>query len=106
MYKKYFTYIMSCPSNTTLYIGVTGNLERRVAKHRTGAKHTAFCTRYNCRKSVYYEEFSNIEEAIERETQIKKWKRARKDKLIDAVNPERVDLMPEGEILTSLRSSE
>jgi putative endonuclease len=55
---------------------------------------------------VYYEEFSNIEEAIERETQIKKWKRARKDKLIDAVNPERVDLMPEEEILTSLRSSE
>ena len=106
MYKKYYTYIMSCPSNTTIYIGVTGNLERRVAEHRTGAKPTAFCTRYNCRKLVYYEEFSNIEEAIERETQIKKWKRARKDKLIDAVNPERVDLMAEEEILTSLCSSE
>ena len=55
MYKKYYTYIMSCPSNTTIYIGVTGNLERRVAEHRTGAKSTAFCTRYNCRKLVYYE---------------------------------------------------
>ena len=85
---------MSNKYDTTLYVGVTNELERRVHEHRT-ADDRSFTSRYNCHKLVYYEEFSSINEAIEREKQIKSWNRKRKDRMIDAVNPERVDLMGE-----------
>ena len=61
-------------------------------------------SRYNCHKLVYYEEYSSILEAIAREKQIKSWNRGRKERMIDDMNPERVDLLPE--IATSLRSSQ
>ena len=79
--------------NTVLYVGVTNDIERRVIEHRTGHSN-AFTARYNCRKLVYFEEYSSIDEAIAREKQIKSWNRIRKDKLIDVINPKREDLLP------------
>ncbi|MCR5326798.1 MAG: GIY-YIG nuclease family protein [Bacteroidales bacterium] len=91
MHKQYYTYILSNKSNTTLYIGVTNDLERRVSEHKSGLI-PGFTLKYNCNKLVYYEAFSNVEEAIAREKQLKKWSRSKKDWLIDTKNKERVDL--------------
>ena len=89
---KFFIYIMSNNSNSTLYVGVTNDLERRVQEHRT-SDNKSFTTRYHCHKLVCYEEYSSINEAITREKQIKSWNRARKDRMIDQMNPDRKDLM-------------
>ena len=91
MYKTYYTYMMSSSNNSALYIGVTDDLERRVAEHKAGYG-SAFTSKYHCHKLVYYETFSDIEQAIAREKQLKGWKRERKDALIDTVNKERKDL--------------
>jgi len=101
MYKKYYTYIMSNEYNTTLYIGMTDDLERRVAEHKSGLI-PGFTQKYNCHKLVYYEEYSDVNQAIEREKQLKKWRREKKDALIDGVNGERRDL---GDFSTPLRSA-
>ena len=93
MYKRYYTYILANKTDTTLYIGVTNNLERRVVEHRTGLM-PGFTQKYNCHKLVYFEEYSDVEQAIAREKQLKKWSRSKKDWLIDTMNKEREDLMP------------
>ena len=92
---------MSNQFDTTLYIGVTDNLEARVSEHRSN-QGEGFTHRYNCRKLVYYEEYSDINQAIDREKQLKKWRREKKDRLIDSVNSGRVDLMPEISPLATL----
>ena len=83
---------MSNKNDTTLYTGVTDNLERRVLEHKSGII-PGFTKKYNCNKLVYYEEYSDINQAIEREKQLKHWSRAKKDWLIDTLNPERKDLL-------------
>ena len=90
---------MSNSHNTVLYIGVTNDIERRVSEHKSGLI-SGFTKRYNCNKLVYFETFNDINQAIEREKQLKGWKRDRKDALIDAVNKERMDLSGD----SSLRS--
>ena len=95
MYKKYWTYIMSNNSNTTLYIGVTDNLEARVSEHRS-KEGNSFTHRYCCHKLVYYEEYSDISQAIDREKKLKKWRREKKDHLIDSVNKRRKCSLPIG----------
>ena len=92
---------MSNNSNTTLYIGVTDNLEARVQEHRS-KEGDSFTHRYCCHKLVYYEEFSDISQAIDREKRLKKWRREKKNLLIDSVNKERLDLMPQISPLASL----
>ena len=82
---------MSSLNNKTLYIGVTNDLERRVKEHKSGLI-PGFTKKYNCIKLVYYEEYSDINEAIDREKQIKGWKRIRKEELIDTANKERNEL--------------
>ena len=77
MYKTYYTYIMSSPNNSTLYIGVTNDIERRVIEHKSGSI-PGFSQKYNCCKLVYYEEYSDINQAIEREKKLKKWRREKK----------------------------
>ena len=89
MYNKYYTYILSSKNNSTLYIGVTNDLERRLNEHRSGLI-PGFTQKYHCEKLVYFEEYSDINQAIEREKQLKHWSRS---KLIDSVNPERKDLL-------------
>ena len=91
MYNTYYIYIMSNLNNTTLYIGVTNDIERRVKEHKSGTT-TGFTQKYNCVKLVYYEKYSDIEQAIEREKKLKRWRREKKDWLISTMNPELKDL--------------
>ena len=91
MYNTYYVYMMSSNSNKALYIGVTDDLIRRVQEHKTGII-PGFTQKYCCHKLVYYETFSDVNQAIEREKVLKGWKRCRKEELIDSVNPNRNDL--------------
>ena len=75
-----------------MYIGVTNNLERRIQEHRSGLI-PGFSKKYNCHKLVYYEIYSDINQAIDREKQLKKWSRIKKDNLIDNINPDRKELL-------------
>jgi putative endonuclease len=85
-------YIITNQHHTTLYVGVTSNLSRRVQQHINKEDKKSFSARYNLNKLVYYEPFLYIEEAIERETQIKKWSRSKKEALINSLNPSWKDL--------------
>ena len=82
---------MANKNNTTIYVGVTSNLVKRVYEHKTKA-FKGFTTKYNCDKLVYFEEYNSIEEAIVREKQIKKGNRKRKETLINSENPTWSDL--------------
>ncbi|WP_017731542.1 GIY-YIG nuclease family protein [Nafulsella turpanensis] len=68
---NYFVYILTNKNKTVLYTGLTNDLERRVFEHKEKSRKSAFTARYHIGKLVYYERFSHIEEAIEREKQIK-----------------------------------
>jgi putative endonuclease len=91
MKKGGFIYIMSNKHHTTLYIGVTNDLERRVAEHKA-AMFKSFTKQYNLDELLYFEAFNSITDAIDRETQLKKWSRAKKDALIARLNPHLEDL--------------
>ena len=80
--------------NKVLYIGVTSSLARRVAEHKARIN-KGFTYRYNCDKLVYYEIYPSIMRAIHREKQLKDWKRAWKNELINESNPEWRDLSEE-----------
>ena len=82
----YYTYILTTKNNKMLYIGVTGDLQRRLYEHKNKLL-DGFSKKYNINKLVYFEEFQDIEDAIAREKQLKGWKRAKKDSLITADNP-------------------
>jgi len=88
----YYVYILANPFHTVLYVGVTNNLERRVAEHKAGV-HEGFTKKYNVIKLVYYETSPSITAAIEREKQLKGGSRARKLALIQELNPRWEDLM-------------
>ena len=75
-----------------MYIGVTNNLERRMAEHISGFL-KGFSQKYKTTKLVYYEHFTDIEAAIMREKEIKKWRREKKNKLVESINPEWNDLL-------------
>jgi len=83
----YFVYILTNKRFTVLYTGVTNDLAQRVYEHKTKLHHDSFTAKYQCDRLVYYEEFSDVEEAIKREKQIKKYKRAWKGNLINQMNP-------------------
>lgn len=86
---NYFIYIITNKNKTTLYIGVTNNIQKRIAQHYFDCEHAnkSFAGKYNCYHLVYYERFESIVEAISREKEIKKWRREKKDKLITQFNP-------------------
>jgi putative endonuclease len=88
--KSPFVYIMASGHNGTLYVGVTNNLIERVWRHKHDKK--GFTGRYDVFDLVYFEAHTSMEYAIARETQIKKWNRQWKMKLIDEVNPSWRDL--------------
>ena len=90
-----FAYITTTKKNTVLYTGSTSDMRVRIYQHKTKEHPNSFTSRYNVDKLVYYEYFHHIEEAIEREKQIKSWKRAKKLELINAFNPEWRDLYEE-----------
>jgi putative endonuclease len=87
------TYILASDCHGTLYIGVTSNLTRRLAQHRTDA-FPGFTKRHQVKRLVQYELYGDMERAIAREKQLKNWRRAWKIALIQATNPDRHDLAP------------
>ncbi len=87
-------YILASKKNGTLYIGVTSDLPRRVAQHRSGSIH-GFTSRYGVKRLVFFELHERMEGAIHRERQIKEWRRGWKIRLIQEANPEWRDLFPE-----------
>lgn len=84
--KRYFVYLLASRRNGTLYCGVTNNLIHRTWQHRSG-QIAGFTARYNATMLVWFEGHADINAAIHRETQIKRWKRAWKIKLIEDFNP-------------------
>jgi putative endonuclease len=92
--KPYYVYLITNKANTVLYTGVTNNLIRRVFKHKEKLI-SSFTSKYNVNKLVYYEIFSEINLAIEREKQIKSGSRRKKLDLISKVNPTFRDLYDE-----------
>ena len=88
--KQYFVYIMTNHART-LYVGVTSDLERRVYQHKEKLLH-GFTERYNIDCLVYFEETEDAKSAIEREKQIKGWKREKKVSLVEKANPHWEDL--------------
>ena len=91
MNKTYAVYIMTNYSETSLYIGITSNLPKRVWEHKNKVVE-GFTEKYNVNKRVYYETTDSIESAIKREKQLKNWHREWKINLIKEKNPEFKDL--------------
>jgi len=85
-------YIMTNYLRTTLYIGVTSDLRSRIYEHQYKIYPKSFTAKYNLSICVYYEIYTSIEEAIDREKQLKKWNRAKKDALISNFNKDWNDL--------------
>ncbi len=90
-----YIYIMTNKNNTVLYVGVTSDIKNRVYEHKNRTYPSAFTKRYNLIKLVYYEGHESIEEAINREKQLKAGSRQNKILLINALNPEWNDLADE-----------
>ncbi len=86
-------YILASQKNGTLYIGVTGNLVQRIWQHKNDLVE-GFTKRYGIHMLVYYELHSDINSAITREKQLKKWNREWKLGLIAQNNPQWQDLWP------------
>jgi len=78
----------------TLYIGFTNHLQRRVLEHKEG-KIEGFSKKYSCNKLVYYEHYQYVYDAMNREKEIKKWRREKKENLIKSLNPRWDDLYSE-----------
>lgn len=87
---NYFVYILTNKNKTVLYTGVTNDIERRLFEHQAKehAGKFAFTWKYNCFYLVYYEHFEYIEQAIDREKEIKGWHRDKKELLVSSFNPE------------------
>lgn len=84
---NYQVYIMTNKYKTVLYVGVTKDLKRRVYEHQNSLIE-GFTKKYNCHFLIYYEHFTRLDFAINREKQIKKWRRSKKEELIKLFNPE------------------
>ena len=91
----YYVYILANSTNVTIYTGVTNDLIRRVYEHRHEADQQSFTARYKVHKLVYFEQTSDVRAALEREKQTKSWKRAKKNQLVESMNPTWRDLYPE-----------
>jgi len=89
--KESYIYILSNKNKTVLYIGVTSNLIQRIKEHQN-SEGSLFTKKYNVNELVYFEEFTDINHAIKREKQLKKWNREWKWDLIKEMNPNLIDL--------------
>lgn len=89
--KTYYIYILASKKNGVLYIGVTNNLVNRTNQHKKGYV-ASFTNKYFVKRLVYFESTNDINEAIKREKQLKKWKRQWKIELIERNNPNWNDL--------------
>ena len=87
-----WVYIMTNKHNTTLYVGVSSKLMKRVLQHKKGVYPGAFTDQFLCHKLVWFQEYKSITEAIAMEKRIKRWRRAWKEELIREQNAEWSDL--------------
>ena len=92
--QQYYVYILASKKNGTIYVGVTGDLIKRIYGHKQNLI-DGFTKKYDVHDLVYYEVHKEIEEAITREKQIKKWNRKWKLRLIEENNPTWMDLYDE-----------
>ena len=92
---NYYVYILASTTNVTVYIGVTRDLIRRVYEHRNHMDPNSFTSKYDVHKLVYFEQTSDVKAALEREKQLKGWRRSKKNALIESMNPEWKDLYPD-----------
>ena len=90
----YYVYMMTNQYRNVLYTGVTNDLVRRVYEHRNHLIKDSFTARYHVTKLVYFEATEDVRSALKREKQIKSWKRARKDALVESQNPTWEDQYP------------
>ena len=90
----YYVYMMTNQYRNVLYTGVTNDLVRRVYEHRNHLIKDSFTARYHVTKLVYFEATEDVKSALEREKQIKSWKRTRKDALVESQNPTWEDQYP------------
>ena len=91
MSKNYAVYILTNYNETTFYIGVTGDLQKRIWEHKNKVVE-GFTKKYNVDRLVYYELTEDVESALNREKQLKRWHRQWKINLIKEMNPEFKDL--------------
>ena len=86
MSKDYYVYVLTNDNNNVMYIGITNDLKRRVYEHKSNSIE-GFTKKYHVHKLVYYEITTDVNSAIAREKQLKKWKRAKKNALVETLNP-------------------
>ena len=84
---NYYVYILTNWNNKVVYVGMTNDLERRIAEHRSKTV-PGFTSKYNVKKLVYFEHSTDVLQAIAREKEIKKWRREKKNRLVESMNPE------------------
>ena len=83
---KYYIYILTNATHSVLYVGVTGDLRKRVIAHCNG-EGSSFTRKYHINQLVYYGKFDTPTDALEREKQLKRWRREKKIDLIERMNP-------------------
>ena len=100
---NYYIYILTNWNNKVMYIGMTNDLEHRIYEHKNKLLE-GFTKKYNVTKLVYFEHTSDVNSAIAREKELKKWRREKKNNLVISLNPEWKDLSEEWDKDFSLRS--
>ena len=91
----YYVYILANNTNVAVYIGVTNDLVRRVYEHKHKLDPESFTSQYGVHKLVYFEQTQDVQSALEREKQLKGWRRSKKNALVVTMNPEWKDLYPD-----------
>lgn len=89
--KTYSVYILTNWNNKVMYVGVTSDLKKRLYQHRNKLI-DGFTKKYNVHKLVHYETTRDVMPALEREKEIKGWRRTKKNQLVESKNPEWKDL--------------
>ena len=84
---EYFVYILTNYNKTVLYIGITNDLIRRLFEHSEKFNPDGFSAKYKCKFLLHWESYQYVREAISREKEIKKWRREKKNNLINEWNP-------------------
>jgi putative endonuclease len=86
---NYYVYITTNSTRSTVYVGVTNDMRVRLQQHfENKGRASTFAGRYHCYHLVFWERHQFVEHAIAREKEIKRWRRAKKDRLIESFNPE------------------
>ena len=91
LFKNYYVYLLTNWNHRVMYVGVTNHLKRRLYEHKNKLVE-GFSEKYNLNKLVYFEETQDVHTAITREKEIKKWRREKKNQLVNQINQEWQDL--------------